>query len=172
MTRHKEKKEKEKRARASTRERCTQLMKVLFFFSFFFVFFRSERGALFPVVCRDAFSLSNALSRGRRRRRRRRRRETFDFSYARESVFFPYKQLEQQQQPLYESAFISYVSLIICRVFFSSRSSRSRSRSCKNKDFAARMPRRAKKKSSEKEEERVGIVGFVWRKWRKNVEEE
>ena len=134
---------------------------VLFLFRFQI---REERSS---VVCRDAFS--RTLSRRRRRRRRRRRERRLTFIRARER--FPYKQLEQQQQqPLYESAFISYVSLIICRVFFSSRSSRSRS--CKNKDFAARMPRRAKKKSSEKEEERVGIVGFVWRKWRKNVEEE
>ena len=61
MTRHEEKKEKEKRARASTRERCTQLMKLLFFFSFFFRFFqiREERSSLWFVATR---SLSRTLS--------------------------------------------------------------------------------------------------------------
>ena len=68
-----------------------------------------------------------------------------------------------QQRITSASAFISYVSLTICRVFFSSSSGRRSSRSCKNKDFAARMLRRAKK-SSEKEEERVGIVGFEQRR--------
>ena len=141
---------------------------VLFFF--FFRFFQiRERSALPCGLSRRVLSLERSLSRTTTTTTTTTTRETFDFSYARESVF-PTNNSNNNNNNLYESAFISYVSLIICRVFFSSRSSRSRS--CKNKDFAARMPRRAKKKSSEKEEERVGIVGFVWRKWRKNVDEE
>jgi hypothetical protein len=66
-----------------------------------------------------------------------------------------------------KSAFISYVSLIICRFFFNSRSSRRRSRSCKNKDAAM-----LRAKSFSEEEERVVVFGFVERRTTGKIDEE